>query len=96
MLIFISVLAALATILFAAGYVKGTVSAISQHRGNVAVIDKGDDGTQYGWQVAVAVLAASAIIGLIGIYPQLIYAGPLLVLVTAAVNGFAFFYDKAG
>jgi hypothetical protein len=95
MLTFVSILAIIATVLFVAGYVRGAVSAIKQHRGNSAVIDTGDDSTSFGWQVALAVFAASAIIGLMGVYPPLIYAGPLLVLATAAMNGFAFFYDKA-
>jgi hypothetical protein len=91
----IYILAALATVLFVAGYVRGTRSAIRQHRGQSAVVDSGDDGTAFGWQVALAVIAASAIIGLMGVFPALVYAGPFLVLATAAINGFAFFYDQA-
>lgn len=96
------VLATAATVLFVAGYARGVRQAIRDHRRpetgaalaspGSSTVDVGD--TNYGWLVALAVFSAAAVIGLIGVVPQMIYAGPLLAIGTAAVIGFAFFHDS--
>lgn len=90
-------LGAAATLVFVLGYVKGTTNAIRNHQSGTqpaaAVADAGESST---WKIAFAVLAAAALIGLIGVSPSFFYLPPLLVIGTAAVNGFAFFFDKDG
>lgn len=86
-----------ATLLFVFGYAKGTLNAIRNHRsGSQPAVTVADSGESSTWKIAFAVLAASAVIGLIGVHPSFFYLPPLLVIGTAAVNGFAFFFDKNG
>src|SRR5262245_53953997 len=83
-----------ATLLFIAGYYRGTLNAIRNTHNNAAA--PADDGSSYGWLIALAVLASTLVIFLMGVSGAFLYLGPFLAIGTAAVNGIAFFYDKAG
>lgn len=87
-------LGALATALFIGGYVRGIVHAIADHRNPQQAEPRDVEEKRYGILVGGAVLAASVIIALVGVNSNWMYAGPLLAIVTAAMNGLAFFYDK--
>jgi len=86
-------LGALATILFVAGYVRGTRAALASYADDTVEVDDSGDVKTYWWSIALAVLGAALAIGLAGVHPLFIYAGPLMVLVTAAGIGLAFFLD---
>jgi hypothetical protein len=90
------VLGALATGLFVAGYFRGTANAIRNHRSTIQPSAAIADEKAYGWSMAFAVVAAAALIGSLGVSPVFFYLPPLLVIGTAAVNGYAFFLDRNG
>lgn len=83
----------IATVLFFAGYVRGTRTAIATYNDPKIEVDDSGDVQAYWWQIAVAVLAAATIIGMVGVSPAFIYVGPALAIVTAAMNGIAFFIE---
>jgi hypothetical protein len=85
---------AAATALFVAGYYRGTRNAIRNNHNNT--VAAADDGSSYGWLIALAVIASTLVIYFMGVSGAFLYIGPFLAIGTAAVNGFAFFYDKAG
>ncbi|MFH1342128.1 MAG: hypothetical protein ABIL01_13150 [Pseudomonadota bacterium] len=89
-------LGALATVLFVAGYFRGTGNAIRNHRSSVQPSAAIAEERSYGWSMAFAVFAAAALIGSLGVSPVFFYLPPLLVIATAAVNGLAFFLDRDG
>ncbi|ODA69062.1 hypothetical protein A7A08_00898 [Methyloligella halotolerans] len=93
LLIVFLVLGAIATALFFAGYTHGTIAAMRSHNDQTVEVDDSKDIQRYGWPVALAVLAAATIIGLMGVAPAFIYVAPVLTIVTAAVNGIAFFAE---
>jgi hypothetical protein len=84
---------AAATILFVAGYIRGALIAIANHDAAEVEVDDSGDVHAYWWQIGAAVAASATIIGLSGIHPAFIYFGPALAIVTAAVNGLAFFLE---
>jgi hypothetical protein len=88
------ILGAAATLLFIAGYIRGTRTALASYDDPKIEVDDSGDIHTYWWPIVVAVLAAATIIGLVGVSPIFIYAGPLLAIGTAAVNGLAFFLEK--
>jgi NADH:ubiquinone oxidoreductase subunit 5 (subunit L)/multisubunit Na+/H+ antiporter MnhA subunit len=90
------VLGALATALFVAGYVRGTIHAIRNHHLDSQPPASANESTNYAWLILLAVVCAAVAIGLIGVSPYLFYIGPFLAIGTAAVNGYAFFYDRVG
>jgi hypothetical protein len=90
------VLGFMATVLFVAGYFKGTSNAVRNHRSTIQPSAAIAEEKSYGWSMALAVLAAAALIGSIGVSPVFFYLPPLLVIGTAAVNGYAFFLDQNG
>ena len=96
MLIVTIVLGALATVLFVAGYARGTANAIRNHRSTIQPGAAAENEKTYWWPMAFAVLAAAALIGSLGISSAFFYLPPLLVICTAAVNGYAFFLDRNG
>ncbi|MEP4377963.1 MAG: hypothetical protein ABJ215_05575 [Alphaproteobacteria bacterium] len=83
-----------ATALFVVGYARGAKTAMATYDTAGMEIDEHGDVQSFGWQIAAAVVAASAIIGLVGVFPAFIYVGPALAIVTAAVNGIAFFMER--
>ncbi|MGQ7843245.1 hypothetical protein ACUNV4_02130 [Granulosicoccus sp. 3-233] len=84
----------IATAVFAAGYFKGISEAIADHRTETDSPIPDEKESNYGLAIMVAVIVASSIICLIGIVPEMIYAGPFLAIVTAVMNGVAFFVDS--
>ena len=96
MLVLTVILGALATALFVAGYFRGTGNAIRNHRSTIQPSAAIAEEKSYGWSMAFAVLAAAALIGSLGVSPAFFYLPPLLVIGTAAVNGYAFFLDRDG
>ena len=83
----------IATAIFAIGYFKGVTGAVADHRAAADAPIPEEKDSNYGLAILAAVVAASAIIGLVGVVPEMIYAGPLLAIVTATMNGVAFFVD---
>jgi len=84
----------IATVIFASGYFKGVVGAVTDHRAQADSPIPEEKDSNYGLAILAAVIVASAIIGLVGVVPEMIYAGPLLAIVTATMNGVAFFVDS--
>lgn len=80
------------TILFLAGFWRGCMNAVAQYRAGTPEPDDVPD-YRYGWIAAVSVVASAVIIAGAGFTPAMIYAGPLLALVTAAGCGLAFFME---
>ena len=76
-----------------AGFYRGLRQSISG-RDNVASGDESYDGSDHWSSVIFAVIASAVIITLVGFYPDAVYFGPFLVVLTAAANGVAFFLDK--
>jgi hypothetical protein len=76
-----------------AGFLRGLANAIALHRhpssSEPEVSDK-----QHWPSVIFAILASAAVIAAVGFTPLAIYAGPILVLVTAAGVGLAFFLEE--
>lgn len=94
-LIVFLIFAGLATLLFIAGYIRGTRIALASHGDDrIEVDDTGD--IQHFWPSALlAVVVATVVIGLAGVIPQFVYVGPALCIFTAAMNGIAFFLEEA-
>ena len=92
MIVFLA-LGAVATVLFFFGYAHGARVAIRSHNDPSVEVDDSKDIKKYWWPIALAVLASAVIIGLMGIAPAFIYVAPVLTIVTAAVNGLAFFFE---
>lgn len=88
------ILAIVATVLFVAGYVRGTRSALATYAEDSVETDDRGDVEAYWWQIGLAVLASTVVIVLVGFSPIFIYLGPLLALFTAGMIGIAFMVDK--
>jgi ABC-type branched-subunit amino acid transport system permease subunit len=88
------IIGAIATLLFVAGYIRGTKTALATYDDeSIEVNDSGD--IQHFWlPIGLAVIAAAAIIGLVGVVPAFVYVGPALAIFTAAMNGIAFFVEE--
>ena len=92
LLMFFLLLGVVATILFAAGYSVGLKQAFDDAQEEDEITDYKDSA--YTVAIAIAVLASAVIIGLVGVNPIFIYAGPLLAIVTTFMVGYAFFYER--
>lgn len=92
LLIFFLIIGALATILYAMGYSVGVKQAFDDAQQEEEIEDYKDSA--YTVTIAIAVLASAVIIGLVGVNPIFIYAGPLLAIVTTFMVGYAFFYER--
>ncbi len=91
--LFITVLGLAATLLFAAGFYRGLRQSIQARSAESRKEDTYDENDR--WSSAIfAVVASAVIIALVGVWPSTIYAGPILVILTAAANGIAFFLDE--
>lgn len=84
----------IATVVFALGYYRGVTGAVTDHRnsGESAPIPE-EENSNYGLAIVCAVIASAVIIASVGFVPEMMYAGPLLAIVTATMNGVAFFKD---
>jgi hypothetical protein len=92
---FITVVGIVVTIFFLAGFWRGLKNAVAEYRAG-AVEPNDVPDYRYGSLAAFSVVASAVVIAGAGFSPALIYAGPLLALVTAAGCGLAFFVeDKA-
>src|SRR5271155_2651444 len=85
----IVVLGLLGAVTFLTGFVKGVREAVRDYRHPEPEAAWTDEG-HYGWSAFFAVLASAIVIGLVGVAPAWIYAGPLLAIVTATGVGLAF------
>lgn len=88
------VLGGFATLLFIAGYVRGTKAAIATYDDDRIEVDTSGDIDVYWWKISAGVIAATVIIFLVGVNPIFVYVGPFLAIVTAAANGMAFFVES--
>lgn len=83
---------AIASAIFAAGFVRGLRQSIA---GRDVEAKKEEVADSNRWpSIILAVIASAAIIASIGYWPNAVYIGPFLVLVTAAGTGLAFFLDR--
>lgn len=81
-----------ATVIFVLGFARGLRQSFAS-RGVVAA--KEAASTRDHWPSVIFAVAASAlIIAAVGFAPYAVYAGPFLVILTAAANGLAFFLDR--
>jgi hypothetical protein len=80
------------TAFFLAGFGRGLKNAIAEYR---AGAPEPDDVPDYGYAgiAVLSVIASAVVIAGAGFSPAMIYAGPLLALVTAAGCGLAFFVE---
>ena len=92
LLMFFLLIGAIATILYAAGYSVGVKQAFEDAQQEDEDTDYKDSA--YTVSIAIAVLASAVIIGLVGVNPIFIYAGPVLAIVTTFMVGYAFFYER--
>jgi hypothetical protein len=81
------------TVFFLAGFWRGLKNAIAEYRGGAPETNEVPE-YRYGGIAALSVAASAIIIAGAGFSPAMIYAGPLLALVTAAGCGLAFFVEK--
>jgi hypothetical protein len=91
----ISIFGLLATILFVAGYFRGTAGALSgREQTHSQTPTEGDNKARYAIPVVFAVATSAIVIALVGVNAIFVYLGPLLAVATNAIIGFAFFYDR--
>jgi hypothetical protein len=86
---------AVATLLFIAGYVRGTSIALASHADDRIEVDDAGDISHFWPSAAFAVVMATVAIALAGVLPQFIYLGPALCIFTAAATGVAFFLEDS-
>jgi hypothetical protein len=82
----ILVVGILATVLFAAGFVRGVQNALNGFRKGSEEQFLVTDNAHWV-AVGLSVLGAAVVIAAVGFIPAFVYAGPLLVLVSAAGPG---------
>jgi hypothetical protein len=85
----IVILGLLGAATFLTGFVKGVREAVRDYRHPEPEAAWSDE-RHYGLSAFFAVLASAIVIGLVGVAPAWIYAGPLLAIVTATGVGLAF------
>ena len=88
----ITIVGIVVTIFFLAGFWRGCMNAIAEYRAGAPESDVVPD-YRYGGIAALSVVASAVVIAGAGFSPAMIYAGPLLALVTAAGCGLAFFME---
>ena len=90
--IFFLTIGAIATVLYAAGYVTGIKQSFVDVEEDKEITEYKDSA--YTVTIALAVIASAVIIALVGVNPIFVYAGPLLAVVTTFMVGFAFFFER--
>jgi len=95
MYVLITIAGILVTLFFLAGFWRGLQNAIAEYRSGAPEPTDVPD-YQYGSLAALSAIASAVIIAGAGFSPTMIYAGPLLALVTAAGCGLAFFVEQKG
>jgi hypothetical protein len=88
----ITIVGIVVTVFFLAGFWRGCKNAIAEYRAGSPESDEVPD-YRYGGIAALSVLASAVVIAGAGFSPAMIYAGPLLALLTAAGCGLAFFLE---
>jgi len=88
----IVVLGIMATLLFSAGFVRGVRTALNDFRKGAQQEFRVSDNAHW-FAVSFSVIGAAFVIAAIGFIPAFVYAGPLLVLVSAAGTGLCFFLE---
>lgn len=88
----ITVVGIVVTVFFLAGFWRGCKNAVAEYRAGSPESDEVPE-YRYGWVAAISVVASALVIAGAGFSPAMIYAGPLLALVTAAGCGLAFFME---
>ena len=88
----ITIVGIVVTAFFLIGFGRGLKNAIAEYRAGAPEPEEVPD-YRYGGTAALSVVASAAIIAGAGFSPAMIYAGPLLALVTAAGCGLAFFIE---
>lgn len=91
------VLGVLATIIFVAGYTRGVrLTLLNRYISEQTTTDNAAIETEkpVGLAILLAVIASGVMIALAGAHHLFLYLGPLLVIVTAIGNGYAFFYES--
>jgi hypothetical protein len=88
------IIGAIATVVFVSGYIKGTRIALASYNDDTVETDDTGDIQTYWGPILTAVLCAVAIVGLAGVHPAFIYAGPACAVGTAFGIGLAFFVDR--
>jgi hypothetical protein len=88
----ITIVGIVVTVFFLAGFWRGCKNAIAEYRAGSPESDEVPD-YRYGGIAALSVLASAVVIAGAGVSPAMIYAGPLLALLTAAGCGLAFFME---
>lgn len=81
----------LATAVFAAGFLRGLAQAIDSRSRPDRRVPVSED--EHWPSVLFAIVVSALVIASVGFIPAAVYAGPLLVIVTAAATGIAFFLD---
>lgn len=89
----IVVLGIAAALLFLAGFARGVRNAVLEYRQGRPEPTEVPDYNYVGY-AAISVVLSASFIALAGVAPMWIYAGPLLVLGTAAGIGIAFFVER--
>jgi hypothetical protein len=88
----ITIVGIVVTVFFLAGFWRGCKNAVAEYRAGSPESDEVPD-YRYGGIAALSVLASAVVIAGAGFSPAMIYAGPLLALLTAAGCGLAFFLE---
>lgn len=86
-------LSVLGTLLFAVGFIRGVKNAITAFR----LPDDNSEVTDLAhWpSVIFAVVVSAVVIAAVGFSPAFVYAGPILVIISGAAVGLAFFLEEA-
>jgi hypothetical protein len=90
---FITIVGAVVTLFFLAGFWRGLMNSVAEYRSG-APEPRDVPDYRYGGIAALSVVASAVVIAGAGFSPAMIYAGPLLALVTAAGCGLAFFVEE--
>jgi hypothetical protein len=88
----ITIVGIIVTVFFLLGFGRGLKNAIAEYQAGAPESDVVPD-YRYGGIAAASVVASAVVIAGAGFSPAMIYAGPLLALVTAAGCGLAFFIE---
>jgi hypothetical protein len=93
MYMLITIIGIVVTLFFMAGFWRGLQNAIAEYRSGAPEPTDVPD-YRYGGLAGLSVIASAVVIAGAGVSPAMIYAGPLLALVTAAGCGLAFFVEE--
>jgi hypothetical protein len=87
-----SICAAIAIVLFMAGYIKGFTASVADHD-KVRSEVRDDTSRRFMWPICAAVVASGVVIALLGVSPVFILLAPFLSIISAAIIGLLFFIE---